>query len=187
MTLYPLALFLHIAAAFGLMAALAIETTALRGMRSARTAEQALGAMVTLRTVRVLAPASLAIILVMGLYLMASSWGWQGWIVGGLVALLLVGAVGGALTGRRIARLGPAVGRTSGPLSNELRRLLADPALVLSSRVRIGLVLATLFLMSVKPAAVWVPVVLAVGAAIGAAVAQFEVRRSTDQVRSSAA
>lgn len=178
MTLYTLALFAHILGAFGLMAALTIEATALRGMRSASTAEQALGSMLILRMVRVLAPASLAVILVMGLYLTASNWGWQGWIVGGLVALLLVGVVGGALTGRRIARLGPAVGRASGPLSTELRRLLRDPVLVLSSRIRIGLVLATLFLMSVKPAAIWVPVVLAIGIAAGAAIAQLEVRRA---------
>lgn len=168
MTLYTLALFLHILGAFGLIAALAIEAMALHGMRSASTAEQALASMVNLRTVRVLAPASLAVILVMGLYLMASNWGWQGWIVGGLVALLLVGVVGGALTGARIARLGPAVGRASGPLAPALHQMLRDPVLVLSSRIRIGLVLATLFLMSVKPSAVWVPVVLAVGVAAGA-------------------
>lgn len=179
MTLYTLALFLHILGAFGLIAALAIETMALRGMRSAATAEQALASMGMLRTVRVLAPASLAVILVMGLYLMASTWGWQAWISGGLVALLLVGAIGGVLTGTRIARLGPAVGRASGPLSNGLSQMLRDPLLVLSSRVRIGLVVATLFLMSVKPAAVWVLVVLVAGAGIGAAVAQVEVRGAT--------
>jgi hypothetical protein len=187
MTSYTFALFLHILGGFGLIAALAIEATALRGMRSAPTAEQALGWMVMMRTVRILAPASLALILVMGLYLMASAWGWRAWIVGGLVALLLVGVVGGALTGTRMARLGPAVGRASGPLSNDLRQMLRDPVLVLSSRVRIGLVLATLFLMSVKPASVWVLVVLAAAVLIGAAVAQLEIRRPADAIRASAA
>ena len=187
MTLYTLALFLHILGAFGLIAALAIETMALRGMRSAATAEQALGSMVMLRTVRVLAPASLALILVLGLYLMASNWGWQAWVIGGLIAFLLVGVIGGALTGTRIARLGPAVGRASGPLSHELRRMLRDPMLVQSSRIRIGLVLATLFLMSVKPGGLWAAIVLLLGVAFGAAAAQLEVRRSTDAVRSSAA
>ena len=187
MTLYTLALFLHILGAFGLIAALAIEAMALRGMRLAATAEQGLASMGMLRTVRVLAPASLALILVMGLYLMASSWGWQAWISGGLVALLLVGAIGGVLTGARIARLGPAVGRASGPLSDDLRERLQDPVLLLSSRIRIGLVLATLFLMSVKPASIWVPLVLLAGAGVGAVVAQLEARRSPDRIRASAA
>src|SRR5438270_8031001 len=94
MTLDGLALFFHILGAFGLMAALAVEDVVLRGLRGARTGEQARSWLSAMRAVRLVAPASIALILVMGLYLMLAAWGWRGWIVSGLVALLLVGLIG---------------------------------------------------------------------------------------------
>jgi hypothetical protein len=81
------------------------------------------------------------------------------------------------LTGTRMARIGPAVGRAHGPLSDELHRLVHDPLLVISARLRTGLVVGTLFLMSVKPSPAWSLLVLVVAAAAGFGVGQLEVRR----------
>jgi hypothetical protein len=177
MSIYGIALFLHILGAFGLIAALAIEDTVLRGLRRAVTAEEARSWPGAMRALRLLAPASIALILVMGLYLTATTWGWRGWIVSGLAALLLVGVIGGMLTGTRMARIGPAVGGAQGPLSNDLRRLVHDPMLLISARLRTGLVVGTLFLMSVKPSAAWSLLVLVVAAAAGFGIGQLEVRR----------
>ncbi|TMD43582.1 MAG: hypothetical protein E6I88_01070 [Chloroflexi bacterium] len=178
MSIYSVALFFHILGAFGLMAALAVEDSALRGLRRATTGEQARTWLGAMRTLRVVAPASIALILVMGLYLTAAAWGWTGWIVSGLGALLLVGIIGGALTGRRMIRIGPAVGRAQGALSDDLRQMVLDPVLLVSARVRAGLVLGTLFLMSVKPSAAGSLVVLVIAVALGIAVSQVETRRS---------
>jgi len=180
MSIYSVALFFHILGAFGLMAALAVEDSALRGLRRATTGEQARTWLGAMRTLRVVAPASIALILVMGLYLTAAAWGWTGWIVSGLGALLLVGIIGGSLTGTRMIRIGPAVGRGQGALSDELRQMVQDPVLLVSARVRAGLVVATLFLMSVKPSVAWSLVVVIAAAALGFAISQVELRRNPD-------
>src|SRR2546421_4783968 len=127
MSVSGVALFFHILGAFGLIAALAVEDTALRGLRRATTGEQARTWLGAMRILRVVAPTSIALILVMGLYLTATTWGWTGWIVSGLGALLLVGVIGGALTGRRMIRIGPAVGPAQGALPDDLLRMVQDP------------------------------------------------------------
>ena len=180
MPIYQLALFVHIVVAFGIIASVAIDALAVNGMRSAETAEQARPWLFTFRSLRILGPLSLGLTVVMGLYLMASSWGWRGWITGGLVGLVAIGAIGGLLTGTRMARIGPAVGPAQGRLTDEMRRLLGDPVLVLSSRLRIALVLGVLFLMSVKPSTAGSIVVLVIAIGLGAAVTPlWSGRRST--------
>ena len=74
--LYPFALFLHILGAFGLIAAVTLETVGLRGLRQATRAEEArtwLG--ISRRLVMRLAPASLGTILLTGLFMTAIAWG----------------------------------------------------------------------------------------------------------------
>ncbi|TME53795.1 MAG: hypothetical protein E6I60_08495 [Chloroflexi bacterium] len=164
---YHLVLFLHILGAFGLIAALTFEAIGLRGLRRATQREDALMWLGLSRTVQRLAPASLGVILVTGLYMTATSWGARGWILVALAGLVAVAVIGGLLTGVRMARLGPAVGRASSPLSNELRSALRDPTLLTSIRVRLALVIGIAFLMSVKPSLAISLVVVVLAAAIG--------------------
>ena len=82
-----------------------------------------------------------------------------------LAGLVAFGAIGGLLTGVRMARIGPAVGRASGSLSDELRGALRDPILLTSLQVRLSIVIGIAFLMSVKPSgAVSVAIVVLVTA-----------------------
>src|ERR1700680_1880392 len=118
---YSLALFLHVLGAFGLIAALTFEAIGLRGLRRAVRREDALTWLGLSRVVQRLAPTSLGLILVTGLSLMVASWGAKGWILVALASLVAFGAIGGLLTGVRMARIGPAVGRASGSFSDELR------------------------------------------------------------------
>ena len=146
--IYQLALFVHILGAFGLIAAITLEASAQWGLRRAATAEEARARLAGVRVIQRLAPASLGSILLTGLYMMAVAWGPKGWIVAAFAGLLMIGLIGGLVTGVRMARLGPAVGRASGPLSDELLGRLRDPALVISLRTRAAIVLAILFLMT---------------------------------------
>jgi hypothetical protein len=163
---YHIALYLHILGAFGLVAAITVEAISLRGLRGATQGDDArmwLG--VSRGIVMRLAPASLGLILLSGLYMMATAWGPRGWILAALASLVFLAVVGAFGTGMRMARIGPAIGRTPGPLSAELRTKLRDPVLLTSLFVRSAIVLAIALLMTVKPSglASLVIIVLAVG------------------------
>jgi len=164
---YHLVLFLHILGAFGLIAALTFEVIGLRGLRQATQREDALMWLGLSRMVQRLVPASLGVIVLTGLYMTATSWGGRGWILVALASLVALALIGGLLTGVRMARLGPAVGRAGSQLSNELRSALRDPILLTSIRVRLALVIGIAFLMSVKPSLVISLMVIVLAAAIG--------------------
>jgi hypothetical protein len=182
--LYQFALFLHIIGGFGLIAAITVEAVGLRGLRGAT---QSTDAMVWLRLLRSivmrLTPSSLGLILVTGLYMVATTWGPRGWILVALGSLVLLGAIGALGTGRRMARIGPAVGRTQGPLSAEVREQLRSPILLMSLRVRLAIVLGVVFLMTVKPSAVSSLVVMVVALALGLLAGQIRTRRGSQELR----
>src|ERR1700737_4115628 len=177
---YHLALFLHIMGAFGLVAAMTFETIGLQGLRRAIEKQDAVRWLHVARVVQRLAPASLGLIVVMGLYLTATTWGARGWILVSLGGLVAYALIGGLLTGVRMARIGPAVGRaseplsddlrgarrgpgaglgpargrSSEPLSDDLRAALRDPVLLISIRTRLGIVLGIVLLMTLNPSLV---------------------------------
>jgi hypothetical protein len=184
--IYQLALFIHILGAFGLVAAITLEASAQWGLRRASTAEEARVRLGGMRVIQRLAPASLGLILITGLYMMAVAWGPKGWILAAFAGLVVIGLVGGLVTGVRMARLGPAVGRAGGPLSDELRRMLRDRALVISLRTRAAIVLGILFLMTLKPSLVPSIVTLLAAAGIGLLASQFPSRRSRNEYSSEA-
>jgi hypothetical protein len=139
MSLYSLALFLHIVGALALFALLTIEGLSLRqGTRPPRIS-------------RMLGPISGLLVLVPGLYMSATSWGWQGWILVSLVSWLLL-AAGGAFTGIQL-------------MKGRLDRHTAS----VSWLVRVGLALGVVFVMTVKPAAAVAVAVMVIGGIAGGA------------------
>jgi len=156
----------------------------LRGLRRAVLTDEArLWLAISRGLVLRLAPASLGLILVTGLYMMAAAWGWRGWILAALAGLVLLALVGALGTGIPMSRVQAGVGRASGPLSNELRSALRSPALVSSLRTRLGLVLGIAFLMTVKPSALASVVVVVVAAGLGFLAGQFPSRRTPNELR----
>ncbi len=182
--IYPLVLFLHILGAFGLIAAITLEAIGLRGLRQASRREDALLWLgISRGLVLRLAPASLGLILVTGLWMTATAWGPKGWILVALASLVLLAVVGALGTGIRMSRIGPAVGRADGPLTDELKAALRDPVLLISLRTRLAIVLGIAFLMTVKPSAVASLVVIALAAAIGLLAGQIPLRRNRNELR----
>src|SRR2546428_6326264 len=94
MTLYAAALYLHIVGALLLFMTLTVEGIALRQLRRATTLEQVRDAAGIARLTRTVGPASTAGILVPGLYMVATSWGWVSWILVGLGAWAVVAVLG---------------------------------------------------------------------------------------------
>jgi hypothetical protein len=119
--LYSVALFLHIVGALLLFVLLTVEGFSLRIRRSAARFNQVTG------------PVSALLVLVPGLYMVASSWGWKGWITVGVTSWVLI-AVLGAFTGVM-----------------QLRGRLSPRAAGLSWAVRVGMAVGVVFVMTVKP------------------------------------
>jgi hypothetical protein len=184
---YNLVLFAHILGAFGLIAAYTIEAIGLRGLRAATRRDEALlwfG--ISRGTVMRLAPASLGVILVAGLYMMATSGGPRGWTVVALASFVLLAAVGAVGTGMRMAPIGPAINRASDPLPDEMRAALRDRVLRLSLDVRLAIAVGILFLMTVKPSALISVVVIVLAIAVGLAAGLLPARRSRNEFRTAA-
>ena len=178
MTPYTIALFLHLVGATGLFVALGLEWTSLAGLRRATAVEEARTWLSVASPLRRLVPISMAALLLAGLYLMAAGWGATPWVIAGVLSLLLIGDLGGALTGPRLARIGRAIGAESGPLSERLREGLRDPILWTSLRTRLGIVVGTVFVMTVKPDAVGSLLALTAALALGLASSVPALRRS---------
>lgn len=182
MSLYNFALFVHIIGAFGLIAAITAEAIGLRGLRSATRSDDALLWLgISRGIVMRLAPASLGLILVAGLYMTATTWGPRGWILAALASLVLLAIVGAFATGMRMARIGPAVGRAQGALSDEQRSRLRDPMLLTSLWVRSAIVFGISLLMTLKPSGLTSLVIVVLAVAAGLLAGQLAARRRRNE------
>ena len=156
---YAIALFLHSVGALGLFVALGLEWTSLL-QRRATSAEQARERMRIAAGVRGVSGASLATLLLSGLYLTATVWGGVAWIAVALAAMVLLAVLGAALSGPRMAAIGQVV--EHGPLAP-----VPDPLLWVSMQTRLAVALGIVFLMTFKPDLNGSLVTIAVAAVLG--------------------
>jgi len=171
MSVYAIVLFLHIVGALGLFVALGIEFLTVSRLRSAQTAEQARDWLSALGPIRVIGPVALITVLLPGLYLAATSTGWQGWNVAGLGAMVVLAGLGAASNATRIPGIGRSIGVLRGPLPLEARLRLRDRLVWSSVIIRIGIALGIVFDMTVKPEVLGALVVLFAFALVAAAAA----------------
>lgn len=183
--LYSLALFFHVLAAIGMFAALGIEWTTLRNLARATSGEEARDWLGHFAILRRLYPLSFVTILVTGVYMMTLAWGGEPWIAVGLLGMLALPAIAGVMTARRVRRIGPELGE-SVELDGSLKARLADSALQRSHRLRAGLAVGIVFLMTVKPG--WVGSLAAILAftALGGLVGRVERRKTARPVGATA-
>ena len=183
LTLYSIALFFHIAGALGVFAALALDWVGITKLRGVRTVEQVREWAGVYGIVRALGGASVAALLIFGLYMTAVTWGPTGWIAIGFLSLLLI-AILGALSGIRLSRVLAEAGSGDGSLGEELRTQLQAPLFVASVRARTALALGVVFVMTVKPEAAVSLLVVAIALALGVASALPVLRQRSLQARS---
>ena len=164
-------LFLHIAFVIvGLMMA-AVLHASLALMRRATTVAQLRPWPPVIHRLEPLLPLAAVGILATGLWLIRISDGefriGEGWVLVSLVALVVVEGVGG-LVSRRSKELQLAI-RTApdGPVPPRLRR--PEPALWYTAHFGTAVFFGIIFLMVVKPSAVWSMVVVLVAAILGLA------------------
>jgi len=164
MSVYSIAIFLHIVGALGIFAAIGLEWAGLSNLIRATDTTQVREWFRLLAAPRTLGGPSALLVLVSGIYMSATRWGHQGWIIVALVGMVLVAALGGAIAGRRIPAIVRELQAQSGPVSPTLRQRLDDPALTVSLWTRTALLLGIVFLMSVRPS--WAGALAVMGIAL---------------------
>ena len=183
LTFYSIALFFHIAGALGVFAALALDWVGIAKLRGARTVEQVREWAGVYGVIRALGAASVAALLIFGLYMTAVTWGPTGWIGIGFLSLLFI-AVFGAVSGIRLSRVLAAAGSGQGSLREDLRGALQSPLFVASVRARTAVALGVVFLMTVKPDAVGSLLVTVIALVLGIASAVPALRQGSLRAQS---
>jgi hypothetical protein len=170
-SVYSISLFLHIVGALGLFAALGLEWAGLYNLRRATEVAQVREWIRLLGAPRFLGGPAALIVLVSGIYMSATRWGPQGWIIVGLAGMVVIAVLGAALSGRRVGPIAGALQAGNGPISTALGRRLHDPVLTLSLRLRVALFLGIIFLVSIRPSMAGALAAMGTAVMVGLAVA----------------
>jgi hypothetical protein len=151
MSVYSIAVFLHIVGALGIFAAIGLEWAGLANLRRASGTTQVREWIKLLAAPRTVGGPSALLVLVSGIYMSATRWGPQAWTILALGGMVLIAALGAAVGGRRAAAIARALPAEAGPVSPTLGQRLDDPALTVSLWTRTALLFGIVFLMSVRP------------------------------------
>ena len=171
MSTYTIVLFLHISGAIGYFISIGTWLFGFSALRRVQRVEQVRALADLAGRVGPLFGISVLLILVTGLYMAVTAWGFQtGWIPVGLISLVLIAPLGTALIEprrRAIARLAREAPDGSLPESLELR--IHDPILWTALQTVAVLLLGIVFLMTTKPAFTDSLIVMAVALVLGLA------------------
>lgn len=172
MNTYHLALFVHLCALLAAIGASAVNALAMRRIRSAETAGDALTWLRLCKDVARVFPVALLLLLATGAYMVHRLWTWDtGWVDAGLVGVVLLGLLGDRVEGVAGKRL---AGRLA---ADPARRLEHEPALVrdpvwwTAALANPALALGIVFVMVMKPSLAGGLATLAIAIAVGALVA----------------
>jgi hypothetical protein len=150
LNLYIVAKYLHVVGALVTFLALGLEWASLVQLRRAQTAEQAREWARVGGWLRWLGPIALGAVLVPGAYMMATVWRdgapWIGFTFAALVMIVVLGVLGA----RRFPVAIQAAVAEEGALSLAARTRLRAPLPWISVQARAALLLAIVFLMTVK-------------------------------------
>jgi hypothetical protein len=153
MTLYNVALFLHILGAVAIGAADVLLLAGLLRARGAHTvAELRLWSGLAEGSGRMIAPA-VVVLLVPAMYMVVTAWGWTtAWIDVALGALLILPLLGRIVLSPRLNALHTgALQAPDGPVPAALRRRRTDPAMWAAVWISTAVYVGIIFLMTNKP------------------------------------
>ena len=149
-----------------LLFAMGLEWVSVAHVRRAETVEQARDWLGLFGVIRRAGPASLAAILIPGIYMAVTVWGGVGWIVVGFAALLLLPPLG-MINGLRLPAMARDMAGESGPLPPARRQRLDDPLFLASIQIRTAIAVGIVFLMTVKPDLLGSAIAIVVAIAVG--------------------
>jgi hypothetical protein len=159
-------LFLHLSFLVAAVAAASLAGFAALRLRGAQSAAEARAWGDSIRRVVVVFPVASLGLIGTGAYMTSAAWSWSTpWIVAGLAGLFMIMLLGGAGEGRRARALSAEL-RSAG-LSQRAKRLLCDPIAWSAKVATWTLMLAVIFVMTIKPSAVVCIIALALAVVCG--------------------
>ena len=148
--LYLIALFLHVTGALMLAAGVAIEWLSVIGLRKAASLDRARESLAIYSKLSMVGGIGMFLILIPGIYLAMIAWPNAAWVAVGFVGIILTGAIGGIMTGKKMRGMkNDAAGVVD--MTPEFRKRTLDNSLVLSIRMRTTLLLRIVYMMTIKP------------------------------------
>ncbi len=164
--LYLIALFLHVTGALMLAGAMAIEWLCVTGLRKAASLDRARESLSVYSKLSMVGGIGMFLILIPGIYMAMIAWPNAAWVAVGFVGIILIGAIGGIMTGKKMRGMKKEAARTV-DLTPEFRKRAADNSLVLSIRLRTMLLLGIVYMMTVKPAMIGSIIVMVISIVLG--------------------
>ena len=147
--LYKIALFLHIIGALMLCAAIAIEWLCIINLKKADTIAAIKASISNYSRLGIIGGLSMALILIPGIYMMVTVWQEAAWIIISFIALILIGVIGGAVSGRKMNKVKKVL-KNEDSGSSKLRELLQGDALWVSIKLRTAIFIGVIFMMTIK-------------------------------------
>src|SRR5438270_6394142 len=153
MSLYTLALFLHVSGAIGAFVSLGIWLFGLSALRRARHVEQVRAIAWLIIIASPLMVFSVLLIGVAGLEMALSTWGLQTpWIAVALVSFVLMAPIGPFVLDLRMRAIIAMAGKApEGTLPDALNKRTLDPILATAAQALASVLLGIVFLMTTKP------------------------------------
>lgn len=150
MDVYSIVVFLHIVGAVGLFLGLGMEGTILSFLNRADTTKQVISLRGSMILLRITFSISTVLLLLSGIYMVIEIWGWMAWVITGLI-LVIVLSGSGSMTGKKIGGVLMSLNKTDEPLPSDFKEKLSLPFLIKSFKIKILLVVGTIFIMTMKP------------------------------------
>lgn len=174
-------LFLHIAAAITAFVMAGLIHVAAHHLAHARTVAEMRPWAAIAHRLEPLFPVTALLLLGLGAWLIHLSGGefrWSdGWIITAVTTLVVIEGLAGATLAPAARRLVESVERTpDGPVPVELHRATLNPGLWYVGHIATCGFAAVVFLMAAKPSGAWSPVIVAIGVAVGVALAGLQLR-----------
>lgn len=171
---HTLALFAHIVGVLGLYAGLALDWATILRLRRVQTVAVAREVTTLVGFQARLVQISALLVLITGIYMTVTAWGWgTPWILVSLAGLAVMGALSGGVNGSRLRAIRKAAAEVSdATIPPALQRRMADPVLLTSVQTAGMIGLGVVFLMTVKPDLLGSLITLATAVALGVLSAQ---------------
>ena len=189
MSVYPLALFLHVSGAIGACVSLGVWLFGLAALRRVKRVEQVRALAWLILVASPLMVLSVLLLGVGGFAMALSTWGLSTpWIAVSLVSVVLIGPVGAFVLDPRMRTILALVRETpDGPLSDVHLLRTHDPVLVRAASTLATMLLGIVFLMTTKPQLVTSILVMGIAVFVGLIVSLLFLSPSSRQASSALA